>query len=164
MPWSLLVRDAVVVLSTLGAWAVDAAVRAEGGVSAGLVALLAGALTALCGYLAHEWGHFVGARLSHSVVHLPKSARSLFLFRFDVRCNDRAQFLAMSTGGFVASTLVILLLLLVLPRPTLAGGVALTLVGLGVVATAVLEIPTFWRVLHGGPLPTGSAYVSAKEA
>ena len=39
-----------------------------------------------------------------------------------------------------------------------------TLVGLGVVATAVLEIPTFWRVLHGGPLPTGSAYVSAKEA
>ena len=88
MPWSLLVRDAVIVLSTLGAWALDAAVRAEGGVTAGLVALLAGAMTALCGYLAHEWGHFVGARLSHSAVHLPPSARSLFLFRFDVRCND----------------------------------------------------------------------------
>ena len=53
------------------------------------VALTAGVLAALCGYLAHEWGHLIGARASGSLVHFPDRVASTFLFYFDTRHNDR---------------------------------------------------------------------------
>lgn len=155
MPWNLAVRDLLLLAATLLMWRADAVLRVDGGAVAVVVALLTGALTTAVAYLAHEWGHLVGARLAGSTVYLPESADALFLFRFDSEHNRREQFLSMSLGGFAASAVVLALLLAVLPLGTLAGVVALVLSALGVVATAVLEIPAFWRVLRGAPLPRG---------
>jgi hypothetical protein len=152
------VRDAALVALTLGLWRADAALRGEAGAAPLVVAVLTGLLTAVCGYLAHEWGHLLGARLSGSVVERPASAFSLFLFRFDSDRNGRGAFLAMSLGGFAASAAGVALLLGVLPRDALSGQLALALTALGVLATALLELPPFFRVLRGGALPRGAAY------
>jgi hypothetical protein len=161
MPRALALRDLGILAATLGLWWADAALRAEGGVLAAAVAIAAGAATALSGYLAHEWGHLLGAHLSRSAVSLPDSPLSVFLFRFDTGRNGRSQFLAMSLGGFVASALVAALLLGVLPMHALSTWVALFLTALGLLATAILEVPPFWRVFRGAPLPRGGpAYVT----
>ena len=120
-------------------------------------------MTAVCGYLVHEWGHLVGAWAGGSVVHLPESAASTFLFRFDSDRNTREQFLRMSWGGFIASGISIVVLLLVLPLDTWAARVALLLVAAGVAATLILEVPPFRRVARGAPIPTGAAYRSAAD-
>jgi hypothetical protein len=124
------------------------------------VAGAAGVMTAVCAYLAHEWGHFAGARVSRSVVHLPAHVGGVFLFNFDSDRNNRAQFVAMSCGGLLASALVMAWLLSILPAHTNSSRVALALVGLGLVATVVLEVPIVWRVARGAPLPRGSVYKS----
>jgi hypothetical protein len=161
MPWRHALRDLGLVLLTLALWRADAAVRGAVGVVPVLIAIVAGFLTAVAGYLAHEWGHFFGARAGGSVIRLPSSPAAIFLFNFDSDRNTREQFLLMSCGGFLASALVIALFLAILPLPALASLVALGLTGAGVVATAILEVPPFVRVLQGGPIPRGGAYTSA---
>jgi len=159
MPWKHALRDLLVLLATLALWRVDAALRGGPGPGPALVAVAAGAGAALCGYLVHEWGHLLGARLAGAVVHLPTRARDHFLFRFDVARNDRRAFLAMSVGGLGASLVAVAALLAVLPLGALSGQVALGLVAAGVLATFVLELPVAWRVARGGPLPQeGAAY------
>ena len=158
----LALRDAGVLLATLAFWAADSLLRNDGGAAALTVAALAGSLTALTGYLVHEWGHLLAARATGSVVHLPERLASVFLFRFDADRNSRAQFLAMSLGGFVASGLSVALLLKILPLDTTAGMLALVLTGLGVLATIVLEFPAFFRVARGAAIPNGAAYVSSR--
>lgn len=154
-------RDAGIVALTLALWRVESGLRGEAGAGPVGVGVLAGTLTAVCGFLLHEWGHLLGARLGQAVVHPPPTPLSPFLFRFDSDRNGRGAFAAMSLGGFAASALGVAVLLAVLPRDALAGRVALALTGLGVVATAVLELPPFWRVLRGGPIPRGAAYESS---
>jgi hypothetical protein len=158
VPWRLLVRDLLLLAATLAAWRLDAALRAESGALAASVAVGAGVLAAVSGYLAHEWGHLLAALASGSRVHFPKRVTSTFLFFFDVGRNDRRRFLAMSLGGFAASAGVVLLLLVALPAGALSTWVALALVGAGVTATLVLELPPFFRVLAGAPLPRGAVY------
>lgn len=153
----LALRDLGLLGLTLALWRLDAGLRGAPGALAAAVAVAAGALTAVAGYLAHEWGHLSAARFAGSVVHLPESPASPFLFRFDPERNGRREFLAMSAGGFAASAAVVALLLAALPLDALSGRVALALTGLGVLATALLEIPPAWRVLRGGPLPRGGA-------
>lgn len=125
--------------------------------------ILAALFTVLIAYLLHEWGHLVGALLTRSVVHLPDGALSSpFLFRFDTGRNTRHQFLVMSLGGFIASVLVVLALLMLLPLERLSGRLALGLIALGVLATLVLELPVAWRVYRGSPLPEGRAFVHSE--
>ncbi len=157
---ALVLRDAALLAGALALWCADAALRAESGVLPVVVAVATGAGTALCGYLAHEWGHLLGALVGGARVHLPPNAWTVFLFRFDADCNTRAQFLRMSVGGFAATAVVVALLVAVLPMEALSGRVALGLTALGVVATAVLELPPAWRVWRGAPIPHGAAYVS----
>ena len=78
VPWKHALRDAVILAGTLALWRLEAASPASVA-----VALAAGVAAALCGYLAHEWGHLAGAWLAGGVVHLPGSVGSTFLFRFD---------------------------------------------------------------------------------
>jgi hypothetical protein len=162
IPWKHALRDLVIVVVTLGVWAIDATLRREGGgVWMIPVALVAGVLTAYSGYLAHEWGHLLGALSADSVVHLPERVFSVFLFQFDSDRNTRDQFLRMSMGGFIASAVVIALLLVALPLQAWSGWIAMFLVFLGVVATFILEVPVAWRVARGAPIPRGAAYRSA---
>lgn len=158
IPWPHARRDLGILALTLAVWRLDAAVRGSG--VEWITATLAGVLTAICGYLFHEWGHLTGALISNSEVRLPERASEIFLFNFDSDRNDARQFTTMSSGGFLASAIAIVFLVLVLPRDTLAATISLVLVALGVVATAVLELPPFFRVLRGGPLPRGAAFVS----
>lgn len=164
VPWKLALRDVALLLATLALWRLEAGLRGSGEGGAVALALLTGALTGLCGYLAHEWGHLAAAWLSGSVVHLPRTVFVGFLFNYDADRNRREQFLAMSCGGFLASGLVVALFLVVLPRDALAGQVALGITLLGVLATVVLEFPPAWKVLRGGPLPRGVAYHSERAA
>lgn len=161
---ALVLRDLLLTAITALLWA--ALIQAKGADSTGMLALqmLTGLLTVLPGYLLHEWGHLIGAWASRSRVQLPERAwTSAFLFRFDIGRNSREQFLAMSAGGFIASTLAVALLLTVLPAHLLASRIALGLTLLGVLATFILEIPPAWRVYRGDPMPDGSAFVNTVE-
>lgn len=160
MPWKHAARDIALLLITLGLWRWEAALAEHGGALHVLIAIAAGSMAAVVGYLVHEWGHFLAGRLGGSAMRIPTSSREIFLFNFDSNRNSREQFLLMSSGGFVASALVTVLLLAVLPLPSLASLIALGLTAAGVLATAILEVPPFLRVYRGGPIPSGSAYVS----
>ena len=157
MLWKHALRDLSLVLITLALWRADAALRDGGGVWTVVIAIAAGSMTAFAGYLAHEWGHLAGARAGGSVIRLAASPAEIFLFNFDSDRNGREQFLLMSCGGFAASALVVVLLLAFLPLPSLAALIALGLTAAGVLATVILEIPPFLRVLRGGSLPRGGA-------
>jgi len=154
-------RDLVLLLVTLALWAFEARLRGAGGALAAGVAIAAGVLAGLCAYLAHEWGHLAGAKLAGAVVHPPRRVATVFLFNFDSDANGPRQFVWMSWGGFSASAAGLALLLTVLPFDALAGRVAGVVTVLGVLATAALELPPFFRVLRGGPIPRGLGYRSA---
>ena len=162
-PFKLLLRDlAIIALAAT-------ALRASHGIGGGSpahwpLALAAGALLAVAGYLAHEWGHLLGALASRSRIELPARITAVFLFKFDTGANDRRQFLWMSVGGFIASGIVVALYLQLLSFERLADRIALLLTGLGVLATAVLELPSAWRVLRGAGLPDGGpAFVNSRS-
>jgi len=154
----LAARDGAVVAATMALWH-----RLPAPAPVALAALAA-VLTTVVGYLVHEWGHLLGALAARASVALPATPfEQLFLFRFDRTANSRPQFFAMALGGFAASILTVAALLIVLPRHTLAGVLALGLVGLGVTATLVIEVPEFWRVWRGAPIPDGAAFVSSPQ-
>ena len=157
-----LLRDLAVGAATAVGWWGDAWARAHAeGVLAIALAVVAAVLTALCGYLVHEWGHLTASWLSRSVVEAPARLTSPFLFRFDTVRNDRRQFLAMSAGGYLASVLALGVIVALVPWPALSATVTLVLTALGVLATFVLEVPVTWRVLRGQPLPGGGLYTGS---
>lgn len=167
MPWNILLRDLVLLGITLAVLGRDASLRATAspGAFAVGVAATAGLLLGLVGYLAHEWGHLLGARLSRSTLQLPRSAATVFTFFYDTERNSPKQFLAMSFGGFAASGVIVALYVSLLPLDALSSRVALLATALGVLATVVLEFPVAWRVYRGAGMPmTGVAYVSARNS
>lgn len=163
LPWRVLLRDLCLMAATLALWALSRELDAAQARAALPVAIGAGIAATGMGFLAHEWGHLAGALLSGSAVDYPRGIGSLFLFRFDDGRNTRRQFLWMSSGGFVASAGVVLLLLWLLSPQRLADRVALGLTGLGVLATLVLEVPGAWRAYRGGGQP-GAATLAGPQA
>lgn len=159
----LILRDGAFTAGAIALWATVLASPREGA-AAVLLSSLTAAATVLIAYLAHEWGHLLGAIAARSAFVLPAAPfASFFLFRFDRELNTRRQFFAMALGGFAASFLTVIALVLLLPSGSLATLITLTLVGIGVAATLIIEIPEFWRVWRGGPLPDGAAFVSARR-
>ena len=156
----LLLRDLLVLALTLALWSVEMSRAPVAGIAGMGLALLLATLTAFSGFLVHEWGHWIGARLRGSVVQWPDRLWSLFLFRFDCVRNSRNQFLWMSCGGFVASAVAVAVLVAALPLDRLAGQAALALTVLGVIATFILEVPTAWKIWRGAPLPQGFVYIN----
>lgn len=154
------VRDVVLLILCVLLWQYTLQQQAAGLNSWLSVPLQAGValLTTLVGFLVHEWGHLFGALAYRARVYAPHRWYELFLFHFDSRNSTARQFIAMSIGGFIASGIVVAVLLATLPLDTLAGILALAFGSLGVLATFVLEFPTTWRVMRGGPLPTGFVY------
>jgi hypothetical protein len=160
----LLLRDGAAVVLVLGLWTWLLQSPGTGGAGYLALSVLTALLTTALGYLAHEWGHLLGAIAARAAFQLPATPfESFFLFRFDRERNSRAQFFAMALGGFAASILSVLLFVLLLPWGVLATYLALALIALGVGATLVIEVPEFWRVWRGGPLPDGAAFVSGPE-
>lgn len=156
----LVIRDVLLIAITINLWILTVMIGPADGVWSLAISVVTGLMTVLIGYLLHEWGHLIGAWLRGSVVHLPASTASVFLFRFDTVQNSREQFLAMSAGGFISSIIVVAFLIVALPQGLLASTIALGLTALGVLATFILEIPPAWKVLRGGAMPQGAAFVS----
>ena len=124
MPWHMLIRDLLLVGLTLALWRADASLRDTTTLLSVTVAVAAGVFAAISGYLVHEWGHLIGARLSGGIVHFPRRVTSTFLFYFDTKNSERHQFLSMSLGGFAASAVVTPLLIAVLPADAPVGAPA----------------------------------------
>lgn len=115
MPWKHALRDVGLVIVTLVLWRADASLRHESGALPIVIAVAAGTMASFAGYLAHEWGHFIAARVGGSVMRTAASPAEIFLFNFDADRNGGEQFLLMSSGGFLASTIVVVFFLLTLP-------------------------------------------------
>lgn len=154
-----IVRDLVLLGCCVLAWQLNMSTLASGSL---LIAIpcsaLAVILTVLAAYEVHEWGHLSGALLTGSTVHAPNRLIHQFLFHFDGQRNDRRQFVGMSIGGLVASVVAFAVLLLVLPLATWTAKIILGLVGIGIVATFLREVPEAWRVHRGIIKPTGPVY------
>jgi hypothetical protein len=164
IPTTLLIRDLAVLAVTMWLWILARHLEALQSLLTVPAALIGGVMIALCGYLAHEWGHLLGALFSRSRVELPQRLDAVFLFKFDTGLNSREQFLSMSMGGFIASALVVLLLVSKLSFSYWVDLIALILTALGVLATAVLELPPAWRVYRGAALPQqGPAFVDGRK-
>lgn len=151
------VRDSLITIVLVALWSLESRGTRVG--PSWALPVLTGFFTALVGFLLHEWAHLAGALATGSKVHYPNRVLAPLLFHFDTEENDRAQFLAMSYGGYVGSAIGTLAILLFAPLDTLAGRTALGLAVVGGIVTAVAEVPTTVRVLRGGPLPTGYAFV-----
>lgn len=152
-PTHLALRDLAIAIVTAAIWALYLPRAGESSAFVVALAGLAGALTAVVGFLVHEWGHLAGARYTRSRYHHPRSVASIFLFKFEDEGNDRRQFLWMANGGFLASALTIAALVAVMDLGRLGDRIALGLSALGVLATLVLELPPAIRVYRGEAIP-----------
>lgn len=98
--------------------------------------------------IAHEWGHFAGARLSGSkCTVLEKPYKYFFMFNFDAEANDARQALWMSWGGLSGSWGLLLLLGFAIPMESWACVALLaTLFGRALNAS-VFEVPVIMRTM-----------------
>src|SRR5262245_17859835 len=107
MPWTLFARDLGISAVLLSLWAgADAAFAVMGSSFVGLISVLDAVIAAVAvGYIAHEWGHFAGARLSGGVAPA-NDWKNLQLFRFDFEKSAPIHFQWMSIGGNVTPWLL----------------------------------------------------------
>ncbi len=107
---------------------------------------LVGAAT---GGLAHEWGHFAGARLAGGHAPLKPANRLFPIFDFDYVNNDKRSFDWMSIGGNLAHVAVVLVYLVALPIRS-PGAAALVGGAVGfAVFSSIIEIPVIRKSLAG---------------
>jgi len=108
--------------------------------------LLVGAATCA---LAHEWGHFVGARLGGGHAPLKKLSGFLPLFDFDYANNDRRAFEWMGIGGNAAHIAAPLLYFFALP--TSGPGTAALVAGAAgfAVFSSIIEWPVIGKSRAG---------------
>lgn len=146
-------RDIALAVALLSLWAgADAWYLASGtGLGAMLGAigglLIGAAVTAL----AHEWGHFAGARLSGGTAPVSPVKGFLPLFVFDFERSREEHFRAMSVGGNVAHWLVALGWFALLPGAT-PGQIALQCGGVGfAIFASTVEVPVIRRAFAGMP-------------
>jgi hypothetical protein len=159
MFWRFALRDVVLLAICLLLWQLNMSELAAGHiVIAGLIATVTVIATVLTSYEFHEWGHLSGAIATGAVVHAPKPLIHQFLFHFDGQQNNRHQFVGMSIGGLLASVLVLLALLWILPLSTWSAKIALGIIVLGIIVTFLREVPEAWRVHRGIAVPTGPVY------
>ena len=140
--FSLLTRDAMIVFAALTLWAAsDAWFQVTGLWAAELLSAADGIFVGyIVAAIAHEWGHYLGARASGAKTTrtLPRNLTNLFRFNFDFGSNSRTQFHSMSFGGWIGHWAVLLLVFVTLPMDTL-GRAALvsSLFGFAIFATFV---------------------------
>lgn len=138
----MIIRDLAIVFAALSLWAAaDTWYQVTGLWLAQLVsigdAILVGLLLAA---LAHEWGHYTGARVSGADTQR-KSPKGLSLLRFEFiyENNDARQFHWMTYGGHIFHWSMLLILVIALPLDGL-GRIALVSAVFGfIVFASVIE-------------------------
>lgn len=99
--------------------------------------------------LAHEWGHFAGARLGGGHAPLKPIGGFLPLFDFDYKNNDKRSYNWMGLGGNIAHFTVPLIYFLALPMNS-PGAAALVAGASGfAVFSGIIEIPVIRKSLAG---------------
>ena len=148
-------RDIAAVAAVLSLFAAAEAWSLASGLAlAGGLAVLDGFLVGgAVGAVAHEWGHFVGARWWGGGSAPLRPIGSMFpLFDYDYAHNDARAFDGMSVGGNLAHWAVVLLLLALLPLDT-PGTRALASGAFGfAVFSSLVEVPVI-RKSRGGMAP-----------
>lgn len=146
------IRDLSILVGTIVAWWLSLTVEAETSLASAL-SIAAGVGAAICAYNLHEWGHLIGAHLTHSVYVPAKRIVSPFLFSYDADHNTRKQFLVMSLAGFAATAVFLTAFLLWMPQDQQAGRIALRAAIVLAGLTIVIELPIFFRALLGRTVP-----------
>ena len=149
--WMVALRDVAVVAAALSLFAAaDAWHVLVGGTLSATLSLVDGLLVGiLLTALLHEWGHFIGARISGAAAPLRPATGFLPLFDFHYGDNSSSQFQSMSVGGNVAHWLVVLVLLSSLSLSTV-GQVAIASSSFGFpVFASSIEFPVIRNVMRG---------------
>ncbi len=149
--WKLALRDGTLALAGLSLFAAADTWHATTGLAlAGFVATLDGILAGVgIGILAHEWGHFAGARLGGGIAPT-KEFSSLFpIFVLDLERSDMTAFRGMGIGGNVAHWGWVLAIAWLLPMDAI-GRVALLAGAFGfAVSASITEFPIIRRAYSG---------------
>jgi hypothetical protein len=144
-------RDGAIALAALTLFAAaDAWHVASGLAAAALLAVIDGVVVGVVlGTLAHEWGHFAGARLSGGIAPT-RGIRSFFpIFDLDLKQSDPAAFRAMSVAGNVAHWALVLAVWVALPLDA-PGRIALLASTFGfAVSASTTEFPIIGRAFSG---------------
>lgn len=148
-----LLRDLGIAALTWLVWRALAPLSAGPGPLGDLAGFVAGGLLGICAFLAHEWGHLLGALATRSALEPARRIDSPFLFDFDSQHNSRAQFLAMSLAGFAATGLAIALVYGALPPEWLATRIARGAVAFLTLLGVTLEFPLVGYALIRGRVP-----------
>jgi hypothetical protein len=148
-----LARDLAIAAGAVLLRALLASPSSVPGVAGDFAGVFAGFLLGACALLSHEWGHLAGAVLSRSSITPGRSLRSLFSFSFDAGRNSRAQFVAMSLGGWVGTVAAVLAAYTWLPGGDLASRVARGTTLISALLVVVIEIPLVARALWTGKVP-----------
>ncbi|MBL4680631.1 MAG: hypothetical protein JKY88_07910 [Pseudomonadales bacterium] len=98
----------------------------------------------------HEWGHFVGARISKSRSPIVRKPKGTFMFGFDMKKNTSDQFLWMSLGGPLGNLLLVVLVYVLLPIDSFGRAALLAMIIGKLVAVIVFEGPIIFRTFKGG--------------
>lgn len=98
----------------------------------------------------HEWGHFIGARISKSRSPMVRKPKGIFIFGFDMKNNTPNQFLWMSIGGPLGNLTLISLVYFLIPFDNFGRTALFALVVGKLVAVIVFEGPIILRAFLGG--------------
>lgn len=101
----------------------------------------------------HEWGHFIGARLSGAASPVVENPNGHFvLFDFKMKENDVRQFSWMSWGGILAPWIPVLVAWMFVPLAVTSGALLFSTLFFKAVATAAFEVPIAQAAeAHGDP-------------
>ena len=141
------------VLADLTLWGTATAWATTSGLVIAHVVALGNALFAgiIVSAIAHEWGHFAGARLAGAISPvMKKPARLYFMFEFDMQANTTDQFVWLGLGGILTNWLLALLLLVLVPLDTLAGPLLVAVAVAQAVNVSVFEVPVVLRARETG--------------
>ena len=146
-------KHATTVLVAMTAWGVaDYWASGSGLLLAEVIALLNALFVGIIiSSIAHEWGHFSGARISRSISPVMKKPVSFFMFNFKSDANSREQFLSMSIGGPAANWLLVVGLFFLLPMETWSQALLLATTFAIAISVCVFEIPVINSVMYGEP-------------
>ncbi len=110
----------------------------------------------LC-YILHEWGHYIGARLTG--LRMPLAPyKGAFLGQFHIDDYDRRQYLWLSWGGDIGHVIVTLIAVLLYLS---FGGITLAAFAVGGVAFSIQSLavdqPVIWKVTFGADFKEAAA-------
>lgn len=146
-------EHAAFVLGSLTLWGASDFWAAESELILALTLALINSIVAgtIIASILHEWGHFLGAKLSGSNAPLLEKTFSFFFFNFKDEGNTKGQFLKMSLGGPIANWSLVVAFFFLLPLETWSQVLFLATLLSIAVSVSIFEVPVMLRIREGEP-------------